>query len=161
MDPEIDVEVDAPAGDVGRGEGLDWTRSVTFDSGNLEKIHITSTQPLTYKIDLTTDQQVKVYLEEMNLSKYRTNHNIGRRVSYLRCSFTGCPYNCRLIENIAHGDRIPHFEIEIVPALDHNHQVDVGRERGLTTAQKAIVQLCIDRGQAAPKKVFLSLPNIN
>jgi hypothetical protein len=36
MDPEIDVEVDLPIGDGGRGEGLDWTRSVTFDTGNLE-----------------------------------------------------------------------------------------------------------------------------
>lgn len=54
-----------------------------------------------------------------------------------------------------YNEVIPHYEVEIAPGIDHNHNVEVFRERGLTPAQKIIVQLCIDRGQAAPKKVKL------
>ena len=51
------------------------------------------------------------------------------------------------------GKHKPHFEIEIAPNLKHNHQAVVARERGLTFAQKTIILQCIQRGQAAPKKV--------
>ena len=95
-------------------------------------------------------------MEVSRLSKCRTNHNIGVRINYLRCAVSACPYHCRLLENIAHGDDIPHYELEIAPGLDHNHQVEVARERGLSLAQKTIIQLCIERGQSAPKKVRIS-----
>jgi hypothetical protein len=58
-----------------------------------------------------------------------------------------------MLENIVHGALIPHYELEVAPGLEHNHQVEVMRERGLTFAQKSIIRLCIERGQAAPKKV--------
>jgi hypothetical protein len=132
MQGEFPEEVDIGA--FGRGQGIDWTRSVTFE----------------------TDLEVRAYLEDSNLSRCRTNHNIGIRVNYLKCSIPGCTYQCRLLENINHGAEVPHFEIEIAPDLEHNHQAVVARERGLTFAQKSIIRQCIARGQAAPKKVRLN-----
>ena len=55
--------------------------------------------------------------------------------------------------NLIVREGIPHFEIEEVLTTDHNHQVDVPRDRGLSIRQKSIVNLCVDRGQGAPKKV--------
>ena len=47
----------------------------------------------------------------------------------------------------------PPYEIEEVVDSPHNHQAVIIRERGLSLAQKEIIDLCIERGQAAPKKV--------
>jgi hypothetical protein len=99
-------------------------------------------------------QQVEEYLKEMKLSKFRTNHNFGVRVTYLRCSVAGCPYRCRLSENIDYEGNIPHFEFEVLTDNEHNHQVEIARERGLTIRQKIIIDLSLERGQAAPKKVL-------
>ena len=129
MQGEFNEEIEI--GVFGRGQGIDWTRSLTFE----------------------TDLEVRAYMEESNLSRCRTNHNIGIRVNYLKCSIPGCIYQCRLLENINHGAGVPHFEIEIAPNLKHNHQAVVARERGLTFAQTTIILQCIQRGQAAPKKV--------
>ena len=102
-----------------------------------------------------TVQQVKEYLSEMRLSKFRINHNLGVRVTYLRCSVAGCPYRCRLLENINYeGENIPHFEFEVLTASEHNHEVEVARDRGLTLRQKNIIDLSLQRNQAAPKKVL-------
>ena len=101
-----------------------------------------------------TVEQVKEYLKEMRLSKFRTNHNFGVRFTYLRCSVAGCPYRCRLKENIDYGGDIPHFEFEILTASEHNHQVDIVRERGLTLQQKNIIDLTLERNQSEPKKVL-------
>ena len=98
-----------------------------------------------------TAVQVKEFVQANRLSRYRTNHNIGVKVTYLKCSVAGCPHYCRLLENLSHP--IPPFEIETTPDFDHNHQVAVPRERGLTDAQKEIIRLSVERNQAAPKKV--------
>ena len=135
MNPVIDDAVEVGA--AGRGQGVDWIPSLTFD----------------------TEVEVKSYLQENKLSKCRTNHNIGTRVHYLKCITSGCPYRCRLLENLVYGDEVSRFELEIDPDLEHNHQVDVARERGLTPAQKAVIRLSIERGQAAPKKVRSSIIN--
>ena len=90
----------------------------------------------------------------MKLSKFRMNHNIGVRVTYLRCSMAACPYRCRLLENLNFDGEVPHFEIEVLATSEHNHQVEIARERGMTVLQKNIINLSIERGQAAPKKVF-------
>ena len=98
-----------------------------------------------------TAAQVKEFVQAMRLSRYRTNHNLGVEVTYLKCSVAGCPHYCRLLENLSHP--IPPFEIETAPDCDHNHQVEVPCVRGLTVAQKEIIRLSIERGQGAPKKV--------
>ena len=104
-------------------------------------------------IALCTVLQVDEYLREMKLSKHRMNHNFGVRVTYLRCSVSACRYRSRLLENLDYNEDIPHFEIEVLTASEHNHQVEGARERGLTTLQKNIVRLSIELGHAAPKKV--------
>ncbi len=106
------------------------------------------------------DTSLSSYLDEANLSRCRTNHNIGMRVNYLKCAVAGCPYQCRLLENINFGGVVPQCEIEIASNLAHNHQAVVARDRGLTFAQKAIIRLCIERGQAAPKNVRLHVDDI-
>ena len=96
---------------------------------------------------------MKLYLSVNNLAKSKTNNNIGSRVTYLKCLFTGCPKKLRVVTNLIVREGIPNFEIEEVLTTDHNHQVDVPRERGLSNHQKSIVDLCVDRNQGAPKKV--------
>ena len=113
---------------------------------------------MTYRTTITGDE-ARAYMEQNGLSRCRTNHNLGVRVNYHRCSIAGCPFQCRLLENVIHDEIVPQFELETAPELDHNHQVEVFRERGLTPAQKAVVQLSINRGQAAPKKVIMYMLN--
>ena len=104
-------------------------------------------------IALCTVLQVGENLREMKHSKHRMIHNFGVRVTYLRCSVSACPYRSWILENLDYNEDIPHFGIEVLTASEQNHQVEVARERGLTTLQKNIVRLSIERGQAAPKKV--------
>ena len=155
---ELNVdEVNGAAQEAGRGQGLDWTRSDTFDTGNFLKLTFqTSIVKLVTSRFSIIAKEAKVYIKQNGLSRCRTNHNLDVRVNYLRCSIPGCPFHCRLLENLVHNDMIPHFEIETAPGHDHNHQVEVFRERGLSSAQKVVIQLYIDRGQAAPKKVKIS-----
>ena len=75
----------------------------------------------------------------MRLSRYRMNHNIGVRVTYLKCSLVGCLHICRLLENLAHA--VPPFEVGTTADSDHNHQFKVPRERGLAVPQKDIITL--------------------
>lgn len=58
------------------------------------------------------------------------------------------------MENLNFDGEVPHFEIEVLATSEHNHQVEIARERGMTVLQKNIINLSIERGQAAPKKVF-------
>ena len=100
-----------------------------------------------------SEEEVKKYLLENKLAKSKTNNNIGSRVTYLKCLFSGCPKKLRVVTNLIAREGIPNFEIEEVLTTDHNHQVDVPRDRGLSISQKSIVDLCVDRDQGAPKKV--------
>ena len=161
MDPEIDAGVAAinAAAEGGRSQGLDWASSLTFDTGKEVSASLIDNIVIVLPranliIASCTVLQVDEYLREMKLSKHRMNHNFGVRVTYLRCSVSACPYRSRLLENLDYNEDIPHFEIEVLTATEHNHQVEVARERGLTALQKDIVRLSIERGQAAPKKVL-------
>ena len=119
----------------GQGLGLNWTRSEDFD----------------------TDIEVKEYVAENNLVGSKTNHSIGSRKTYLRCLFTGCPKKLRIVANLVEREGVPKFEIEEVLETIHNHQVEVPRDRGLSLHQKSVVDLCVERGQSAPKKVHYHL----
>ena len=119
----------------GRGIGLSWSRCEAFD----------------------TDIEVREYVTVNKLARSKTNHNIGSRVTYLKCLFTGCPKKLRIVSNLVEREGVPNFEIEEVVETLHNHQVEVPRDRGLTLRQKSVVDLCVERGQSAPKKVFHNL----
>lgn len=80
----------------------------------------------------------------MGLSKHRTNHNIGVRATYLRCSIAACLYRCRLLENLNFvGD---------IPQSRQRAQSPGGNCPREGT--HSVINLSIERGQAAPKKVF-------
>ena len=99
------------------------------------------------------DLEVTQFLTDEGYTRSRTNHNVGVRVTYLKCSVAGCPKRLRLLRNLTSGGDRPPNEIEEVIDTAHNHQAVINRGRGLSVAQKSIVDLCIERGQAAPKKV--------
>lgn len=100
-----------------------------------------------------SDLEVTQFLTDEGFAKSRTNHNVGVRVTYLKCKVAGCPKRLRLLKNMTtNGDRLP-YEIEEVVDSSHNHQALINRERGLSLDQKSVVDLCVERGQAAPKKV--------
>ena len=74
-------------------------------------------------------------------------------MTYLKCLFTGCPKKLRVVTNLIVREVLPNIEIQEVLTTDHNHQLDAPRDRGRSNHQKSIVDLCVDRGQGAPKKV--------
>ena len=51
---------------VGRGEGVDWIVKESFE----------------------TEAEMKAYCTENFLARGRTNHNIGKRVTYLTCAMS-------------------------------------------------------------------------
>ena len=131
MDPEIDAGLAAinAAAEGGRGQGLDWASSLTFDTGKEVSASLIDNIVIVLPranliIASCTVLQVDEYLREMKFSKHRMNHNFGVRVTYLRCSVSACPYRSRLLENLDYNEDIPHFEIEVLTATEHNHQVE-------------------------------------
>ena len=104
MEPEIDADT-AVAVEAGHGQGLDWERSLTFDTSKassaspIDIIAIVLRQAHLF-IALCIVLQVDEYLREMKLSKHRLNHNFGVRKTYLRCSVSACPYRSRLLDSI-------------------------------------------------------------
>jgi hypothetical protein len=101
------------------------------------------------------DLEVKQYLNKNKLNRGRTNHNQGCRVTYLKCAHDACPKKLRLLHNLVENEGASTYEIEEVLDTAHNHQVVIPRNRGLSIQQKNVVDLCVDRGQSAPKKVIL------
>ena len=71
----------------------------------------------------------------------------------LRCPVPQCPIRFRLVSNLNAAEGVHPFRFEKVEDDIHNHQAEVEPIRGLSDAQKAVVTLCIERGQSAPKKV--------
>lgn len=94
---------------------------------------------------------MKEYCSENLLSRGRTNHNIGKRVTYMSCSHDGCEAKLRLIKKM-NGER---FVLEFAEGYDHQHnELQNAPERGLSTDQKRITLECYARDCGAPKKVF-------
>lgn len=101
--------------------------------------------------------QVKQYLNEKQLTRSRTNHDVGVRVTYLKCSHNGCPKKLRLLNFLVNLEARHPYEIQEVVDTAHNHSVIIPRERGLCVQQKIIIDLRVERGQSAPKQVHLKI----
>ena len=95
------------------------------------------------------DEESKAYCAANFLSRGRTNHNIGVRVTYLTCQHEGCNVKLRIIKKLDLENSI----LEHVEGFDHEHDMEILHERGLTVEQKRIVIECYDRDCGAPKKV--------
>lgn len=94
-----------------------------------------------------------LYLTENQLSRCRTNHNVGLRVTSLKCAIRGCPKVNRLLTLLYPLEEQHPYQLQELEGQGHNHQAEVAPHRGMTLAQKEVIRLCIDRGQSAPKKV--------
>ena len=95
---------------------------------------------------------MKQYLEANQLTKSRTNRNVGVRVTYLKCGHNGCPKRLHLLHQLVDREAVTRFQIQEVVETEHNHNVVIPRERGLTAQQKSVTDLCVERGQRTPKK---------
>ena len=96
------MEGDAENARVGRGVGVDWIVKQTFE----------------------TKAEMEAYCTENFLARGRTNHNIGKRVTYLTCAHDDCDIKMRLIKKLdqelyvleaAEGFELHHDNLEIVP----------------------------------------------
>ena len=87
------------------------------------------------------DEESKAYCAANFLSRGRTNHNIGVRVTYLTCQHEGCNVKLRIIKKLDLENSI----LEHVEAFDHENDMEIPHERGLTVEQKRIVIECYDR----------------
>ena len=94
-----------------------------------------------------------LYCTENQLSRCRTNHNVGVRVTSLKCSINGCPKVNRLLTHLNPAEDENKYQLQEIEGQEHNHQAEVAPHRGMTLAQKEVVRLCIERGQSAPKQV--------
>ena len=96
------MEEHAEPAHVGRGVGVDWVEKETFE----------------------TEAEMKAYCAENSLSRGRTNHNIGRRFTYLICAHDGCKVKMRLkrklleeiyVLEVGDGSEHQHNDLEIAP----------------------------------------------
>ena len=71
-----------------------------------------------------TEAEMRAYCVENLLSRGRTNHNIGRRFTYLICVHDGCNVEMRLMNKLheelyvlegGDGSEHQHNDLEIVP----------------------------------------------
>jgi hypothetical protein len=98
-----------------------------------------------------TEAEMKEYCTENLLSRGRTNHNIGKRVIYLTCTYDGCNAKRRLIKKMVRNE----FILRAAEGFDHHHNdLEIAPERGLSKDQKWITLECYDRDCGAPKKVI-------
>ena len=100
-----------------------------------------------------TEAQIYEYCAENQLSRCRTNHNAGLRVTSLKCAIPGCPKVNRLLSIFNPLEDQHPYQLQELEGQAHNHQAEVAPQRGMTSAQKEVVRLCIERGQSAPKQV--------
>ena len=72
---------------------------------------------------------MRAYCAENLLSRGRTNHNIGRRFTYLICAHDGCNVKMRFMNKL-------HEELCVLEASDgsgHQHNdLEIAPERGLS-----------------------------
>lgn len=92
-------------------------------------------------------------MDENQLTRSRTNHNVGVRVTYLKCGHNGCPKRLRLVHNLVNPEAVSRYKVQEVAETVHNHNVIIPRARGLTVQQKRFIEICVDRGQTTPKEV--------
>jgi hypothetical protein len=135
---------------VGRGIGLDWTTCLSFDTGiqsflSHEKLKFYLAHRNFFELKL--DLQVNEYLDENKLTRSRTNHNVGLRVTYLKCGHDGCPKKIRLVHHLIARDALSRYRVQEVAETAHNHII-LPRNRGLTGPQKKVVDNCVERGQS-------------
>lgn len=124
------MEVNAIVGNANivRGVGLEWLEKQRFE----------------------TENEMKAYCAENMLSRGRTNHNVGKRVTYLNCNHDGCVVKLRLIKRLDSEVYI----LETVEGFDHQHNdIEMAPERGLSEEQKRITLESNARDNGAPKKV--------
>jgi hypothetical protein len=98
-----------------------------------------------------TEVEVHQYCTVNLLSRCRTNHNVGVRVTSLKCAFPGCPKWNRLLNLLFPVENQHPYQLQEIEGQVHN--AEIVPHRGMTLAQKEIVRLCIERGQSSPKQV--------
>ena len=82
----------------------------------------------------------------------RTNHNFGKRVTYLHCHHDGCNARLRLTKKLSDDSVI----LESAVGYEHQHFLEQVPGRGLSNEQKEIILECYNRDCGAPKKVCIN-----
>lgn len=95
---------------------------------------------------------MKAYCAEHMLSRGRTNHNSGKRRTYLYCNHDGCNAKFRLTKKL-NADAVI---LESAVGFEHHHVFEQVPGRGLSNEQKEIILECYARDCGAPMKVSIS-----
>ena len=92
-----------------------------------------------------TETEIILNYTENQLSRCRTNHNVGVRVTSLKCAISGCPRVNRLLTDLDPPEDEHQYQLQEIEGQEHNHQAAVASYRGMFLAQKEVVRLCIER----------------
>jgi hypothetical protein len=97
---------------------------------------------------IESEEMMNHWAVENNFSRYKVNHNVGSRVIYFKCRHNGCPMRHRCVRTFSPTL----FFLEHIVGVDHNHN-NLAPLKGLSKGQKNVIDVCIARGDSAPKKV--------
>ena len=86
------------------------------------------------------------------LSRGRTNHNFGKRRTYLYCNHDGCIAKFRLTKKL----NVDAVILESAVGFEKHHVLEQAPGRGLSNEQKEIILEYYARDSGAPKKVSIS-----
>ena len=139
----------------GRGQGLDWVTEAVFQTGGLSFTKLGSFVyfSVTMTFYIAVEFEANAHCADNGLSRCRIHYNLGGRVTSLRCSISYCPMRYRLSAYVSPPDGVLPYRLEKVEDAVHSHNHLIAPIRGMTDDQKAVVLLCIERGQSMPKKV--------
>ena len=107
----------------GRGQVLDWVTEAMFQTGGLSFTKLRSFVCFSVTITFNNIAEIvaNAHCANNRLSRCRINHNLGRRVTSLRCSIAYCPMRYRLSASVNSPEGILPYRLEKVEDAEHNH----------------------------------------
>lgn len=101
--------------------------------------------------------EFNAFIADNHLVKGGLNHNKGKTSCIYKCNRNGCRKNFKVTQGIEVNEEIvlsQSYYVEELIAITHVHNVnDVESDRGMSLAQKEIVDHCIARSHCTPKQV--------
>ena len=100
----------------------------------------------------SADEEMKAYCTEHMLSRGQTNHNFGKRRTYLYCNHDGYNAKFRVTKKL----NVDALILESAAGFEHHHVLAQVPSRGLSNEQREIILECYARDCGAPKKLSIT-----